>query len=101
MIVPMDKLGPSTRAGGKALFTIFEVSNETRREIYVGMTDLPMFQATQLLRASPPRCLAHWRGEEPHAARSIEFDLSREDARRFIDHYVKTALPPGWRFLRE
>lgn len=88
----------STKA---ARWTAFEIINGARREIFVGVTQTSIFEAVDALRRSPPKALAHWEPAEfsNESLRSIEFNLAGADARAFIAHYVKSALPPGWRFL--
>lgn len=65
----------SARPARTRLFTVFEAIDDDLREVYVGMS----------LEPSP-------RG------RVIESRLEEADARDFIRLYVKTGLPPGWRF---
>ena len=78
-------------------FTVFEVVNDHLQEIYVGFTDHPIFRI-----ASDPAAassVAHWAPEDAKSVRSIEFGLTEPEARRFIENYTRTPLPPDWRFL--
>ena len=80
------------------LYTVFELVNEKRLEIYVGAARAPLVQAAGALH---PRSesIKDWDLDDAGAVRGIEGDMSEQDARAFIKNYVQTALPEGWRFL--
>lgn len=80
--------------------TVFEVSNERLKEIYVGAR--PDGAAETALDAVRSRArLAHWQPEEARDMMVVAERLSPETARDFILLYVGTALPLGWRFIRD
>ena len=81
------------------IFTVFELVNDRLKEIYVAHTDDMIFQIVEDMRCRPATAIKHWNLDDVRPVRSIEFDLTEEDARRFIANYLGTALPNGWRFL--
>ena len=80
-------------------YTVFEVINERRREIYVAKTDKAMFELVLELRRRLPPGIAAWRQEDITAIRSVEFSLTSEDADFFIKNYRGTGLPENWKFV--
>lgn len=84
-----------------AKYSVFEVVNERRRQIFVAVTNLPIFATAKVLRDNPPAAIADWREADVTTLRSIEFGLSEGQARKFVDGYVRSALPPGWSFVRD
>jgi hypothetical protein len=78
---------------------VYELVNERLREIYVGRTSGIVFSDGDKGRPSPAWRIAHWKAEDVRPPRSIEADLDEEDAERFIQAYVLTPLPKGWRFV--
>lgn len=82
--------------------TVFEAANSQRREIYVAWTFLPIFDATARLGEHPPSVIAHWRPErEQISLRSLEFDLTEEEARAFVARYVAKPPQEGWKYIVE
>jgi hypothetical protein len=82
-----------------AAFTVYELVNDRLREIYVGRTSGPVFRVLRALRFRREPAIAHWDLDDALPLRSIEFGLNERDAARFIEHYAKTPLPDGWRYL--
>ena len=80
-------------------YAIFEVVNEKRREIYVGATAEPIFQTIDLLRQRRPESIKDWNLDDVLAVRSVEFNLDEKRAQAFVEKYVQTGSPSGWRFL--
>ena len=80
-------------------YTVFEIVNEKRLEIYVGVTRDPIAQMIETIRRRRPDSIRHWNLDEAGAVRSIESDMGEKDARAFIENYVKTSVADGWRFL--
>ncbi|HXT00826.1 MAG TPA: hypothetical protein VN915_09150 [Elusimicrobiota bacterium] len=83
----------------KRTVAVFELINERLREVYVGCTTEMSAALAGTARPSPAPQIAHWNPEDVRPPRSIERDLDEEDARTFIEAYVRTPLPEGWRFL--
>lgn len=76
--------------------TVFEAVNDRRREIFVGVTTLPMHE----LIARPPETIRHWTEGET-AFRSLEFGLPLDEARAFIERYAQVNAREGWTVLLE
>lgn len=69
-------------------FTVFEISNEALSESYISATPSPISEAfTDMARRLPPR-LSRWRPKDVRF-KTLGFNLSREDARRFIAEYAR------------
>lgn len=79
--------------------TIYEIINEKRREIYVGSTDLPIFQLVREIAGKRPKAIKHWDLSDATSVRSIEFELGPRQAEKFIKDYAESRLPSGWRYL--
>lgn len=48
----------------------------------------------------PPPVIAHWRPDRQHVSfRSLEFQLSEEDARAFVSRHIATPLPDRWKYI--
>ena len=80
-------------------YIVFEIVNEKRQEIYVGLTRDPILRMTENLRRRRPVSIQHWNPDEIGTVRGIEFDMGEKDARAFLENYTKTRLADGWRFL--
>ena len=80
-------------------YTVFEIVNEKRLEIYVGVTRDPILQMIETIRHRRPDSIRHWNLDEVEPVRSIELYMSEKDARAFVENYVKTSVADGWRFL--
>lgn len=89
------------RPDGPARYCVFELRNDVRKEIFLGVSELPIFLIASRLAESPPAALLAWDQRSLATVRSVEFDLTAEQAGAFLDAYSKTALPPGWRFVRD
>jgi hypothetical protein len=92
----MINIIPSTAT---ASFTVYELVNEKLEEIYVGRTSGPVFRVLRALRFHKPSAIAHWSLDDARPVRSIEFEMNDPDSQRFIERYVQTPLPDGWRYL--
>lgn len=79
-------------------YTVFELVNERLREIYVAHTDGPVFGVVADLRRVAAPSIGHWNFDEVRPVRSIEFGLTEEDARKFVENYIRGDLPEGWRY---
>jgi len=80
-------------------FTVFELINDRLREIYVASTDGPVFGVFESFKKRRAPAIAHWNFHDVRQPRSVEFGLSQEEARTFIDGYVHNAIPEGWKYL--
>ncbi len=59
-----------------------------------------MFETIAKFRERRPESLQEWDLDDISNFRSLEFDLSERAARDYVDRYVASPLPKGWRFLR-
>ena len=80
-------------------YTVFEIVNDKRQEIYVGATRDPIFQMADALGRRRPQSINDWDLADMKPIRSIEFNLSEKDAQAFIENYIKTGLSKSWKFL--
>lgn len=82
------------------LFTVFEATNDSLKEVFVGFTARPLDKLTARLRAFPPACMRGWRADG-FSVRPVEFELPLPDAVVFLETYARTPLPPDWRYVRQ
>ena len=80
-------------------YTVFEIVNEKRREIYVGTTRDPIFQMVDAIRRQRPESIMDWDLDDMKPIRSIEFNMGEKDAHAFVENYVKTSEADGSHFL--
>lgn len=78
--------------------TVFEASNESRREVYIATTTLSMNALITRLGQRRPAALRHWRPAEPVRFRSLEFGMAPADAAAYIRGYASGRS--GWRVIR-
>lgn len=96
-----DKKEPASRVADEKLWTVYELVNESRREIYVGRTTLPVFRLASELSKSKPKAIAGWDLDHATTVRTIEFSLREPDALSFIAGYCQSSLPTGWKYLSD
>lgn len=77
-----------------ALVDIFEIVNDTRGEIFIGLVRQPE-GVTDLLE-HPPREISHWSLTDDIDARSVAYTMPPEDARKFLEIYLTKVERPGW-----
>lgn len=81
-------------------FTVLEAVNTGRREVYVFMTPRPIYAEMARMAARPPEAVAHWLVDVEHVDfRSLEFGLSEEAARSYIEDQLSRPLGAGWRYV--
>lgn len=80
-----------------ARFTVFEVINERRNEVYVGATNKQIFDVLAALD-HPKGPLEGWSRQSVRLV-SLSFGLTRAEAAAFIARHVARGLPRGWRYL--
>lgn len=81
-------------------FLVYEAINNKRKEIFVAMSYRPMHETIGLYKSSLPDPIQHWRADDIQTYRSIEFNLTEEQAHEFLENYVKSTVAPGWKYLR-
>ena len=80
-------------------YTVFEIVNEKRHEIYVGATRDPISHMPDSIRRRRPESIKDWDLEDMKPIRSIEVNMGEKDTRAFIENYIKTSVADGWHFL--
>ncbi len=79
---------------------VYEARNETLKELFVGLTDLPMNQLEARHKNGLPAAIAHWKlGAQRIIYREIEADLS--DAKAFVQGYARNMAKNGWTSITE
>lgn len=93
---PSSSATARTRGG----FTVFEAVNNDLKEIYVTGTKKPIFEAMAEFGTHPPSMISHWRtNREQMTFRSLEFELSLEQAEEFIKRHTAKPWPAGWSYI--
>ena len=80
--------------------TVYEAVNETTRELFVSATELPMHVLINLHATLPPDPIRHWKPKHSVHYRSLEFDLPRDDAEKFIAGYSAALGRADWKIHR-
>ena len=79
---------------------VYEAINETLKEMFVGLTDLPMNQVEARHKSGLPGVIAHWKlGAERIIYREVEADLA--DPKAFVEGYAKNMQKNGWKSITE
>jgi len=81
---------------------IFNVKNRTLKEMYVGVTQLPVGDLQARHRASPPPDIKHWDFER-HDIHYDEIEHGIPDGQSgfFMRNYSMLTGLPGWRTIIE
>lgn len=78
-------------------YTVYEAVNKKRREIFVGVTRAPIFEAVAEMRDSPPWRAGRWGPTDPVNVRSLEFGMTLIEAKAFAAGLASAKPPKGWR----
>lgn len=79
---------------------VYEALNETLKELFVGLTELPLNELEARHKSGLPAVIAHWKlGAERIIYREIEPDLS--DAKAFVEGYARNMAKNGWKSITE
>lgn len=79
---------------------VYEAINETLKELFVGLTDLPMAQLEARHKNTLPTAIAHWKlGAEQITYREVEPDLP--DAKAFVESYALNMQKNAWKSITE
>lgn len=81
--------------------TVFEVVNPIRKELFVGLTTLPMNALIAHHRAAPPKALWEWQEADRIEYRSLEFGMTAAAAVEFLRGYVSSFRRDGWRVVTD
>lgn len=80
--------------------TVFEADNEDLREVYITSTSMSIYEAMAEFERSLPAPVRHWKPERQHIHfRSLEFDLSKDQAADFIKRRMAQPTPAGWKLI--
>lgn len=84
---------------------VYEVKNESRKEIFIGtagVTDFSLDHLRSSHQAIPPQEIAHWRFDsEDINYRVAEEGMPDIDIPGFLEHYMSSRLQTGWTLLLE
>jgi len=76
---------------------VYELLNETLREVYVGFTDQPLETfAVHIARHRPPE-MKHWLDGQNLIFRCVAPDIPADDAHSFVGRYAGTVAAAGMR----
>lgn len=79
---------------------VYEAINETLKELFVGLTKLPMNQLEARHKSGLPAAIAHWNpGVHRIIYREVEPDLA--DPKAFVAGYAKNMEKNGWTSITE
>ena len=69
---------------------VYELLNETLREVYVGFTDQPLKTFAVHIKKHRPTEVKHWRNGQSLVFRCVEPGIPIDDAPSFLGRYVGT-----------
>jgi hypothetical protein len=81
-------------------YLVYEAVNNKRKEIYVAVSPRPMHETIGDYKTRLPDPIKHWKAADIQTYRSIEFDLAEEQAREFLENYVKSTIAEGWKYIK-
>src|SRR4051812_3621291 len=76
-------------------FTVFEATNDTLKEIYVGMAAA----GNPALQRVPGPEISHWKNDHAISYRNVEFSMAASHAVDCIAAHAKTLPKPGWTII--
>lgn len=82
---------------GTSLVTVYEAVNESRREIFVGLSTFFMAEIESRLRHRPE--LAHWQETDRTRVDAIEYGIPLSVARDFVKRFETAKANQGWKVL--
>jgi hypothetical protein len=89
---------PTSRASRK--YTVFEAANESLKELFVTATTKPVFEAALKVHGAHGEPIAHWKPRAHRiTVRSVEFELTAEEAFAYIQAHLAARPRSGWSFL--
>lgn len=90
-------------SGLERKISIFELTNAARREVYVGVSDLPIKAVETTIFARPPLAVRHWdwTAREGISFREVTPPLPERDAGSFIRAYASSLARSDWKVLRD
>lgn len=82
---------------GTSLVTVYEAINETRREIFIGLSSYFMNEIEARVRKRPE--LAHWQATDRTRVDAIEYGIPLSVARDFLKRFETAKANEGWKIL--
>ncbi|MBI5202720.1 MAG: hypothetical protein HY925_14100 [Elusimicrobia bacterium] len=83
------------------LVTVFEASNETLRELYVGTTTHLVEVLTRLFLERPPARVSHWRSTHRISIRCVDYSVAVHDVDDFLEAYAASEALKPWKVIRQ
>ena len=80
------------------LVSVYELVNETRKEIF-SATAPRVDQNEQPAELAPPLAVAHWGSADEVYQRIVEYAMPLRNAQGFMKAYALSWLAKGWRVL--
>jgi hypothetical protein len=81
------------------VYTVYEIINQSRREILVGLTSDPRVDAVASVRAVKPAIVEHWQHSDDLRFRGLESGVTPDAALSRAASYAQAVPPAGWRYL--
>ncbi len=79
---------------------VYEARNETLKELFIGLTELPLNKLEARHKGGLPAAIAHWKPEAHRIIyQEVEPDLS--DAMAFVKGYAQNMEKNGWKSITE
>lgn len=78
-----------------SLVTVYEAVNETRKELYVGLSTFFVPEIERRLRSK--LALSHWSPQDRIVIRAIEYGIPLSMAREFTRAYEQSRVDAGWK----
>ncbi len=79
---------------------VYELINDSLREIYVGATLFPAEQIILKFTEIPPAAISHWDFmTHKISPNEVENDFPDSTTESFIARYINSSLPKGWKFI--
>jgi len=83
------------------LITVYEVVNETLREVYLGTTSLLAPQLAVEFKRRPPRAVTRWRANDRMILRCLAYAIPLREGQTFIRKYAALGRRRARRVLVE
>lgn len=80
-------------------YCVFRIVNEARKEIFLAATTRSIFDAIADIRRSRPRALRDWDLTDITMFESLEFDLTENAARAFVEARVRKGAQRGYCYI--
>ncbi|MBI4345449.1 MAG: hypothetical protein HY553_01245 [Elusimicrobia bacterium] len=82
------------------LVSVFEASNETLKEVLLGVTARLLQRLVREHQKTPPPAIAHWSARHNVDYRCLDYSVKAREARGVIERRAKALRARGWRVLK-